>query len=77
MKDSDETTQRKGSSFFPQEMQQAFVDWVKKLPFVKSETPKDAGQGHEMEEVADQVSAARPTEGGSARQLPDKEGETR
>ena len=73
IKDTDQKTQRKGSSFRPQEMQQAFVDWVKKLPFMRRDTPKDAEQEHEMEKSADQVSAARPTEGGSAGRPLDKE----
>jgi len=77
MKGTDRTTQRKGSWFFPEEMQQAFADWVEKLPFMKRDTPKDAGQGHEMEKSVDLASAARPTEGGSAGRPQVKEGEPR
>lgn len=77
MKDTDQTTRRKGSSFFPQEMQQAFADWVKKLPFMKRNTRKDAEQGHEMEKSADLASTTRPAGSGSAGRPPDKEGKSR
>ena len=77
MKGTDRTTQRKGSWFFPEEMQQAFADWVKKLPFMKRNTRKDAEQGGEMEKSADLASATRPAGGGPAGRPPDKEGKSR
>jgi hypothetical protein len=34
MKNNDQTTQSKTDRSFAQDMQQAFADWVKKLPFI-------------------------------------------
>jgi hypothetical protein len=44
MKNNDQATQSKGSRSFTQEMQQAFVDWVKKLPFIKRDIVNEPGR---------------------------------
>ena len=66
MKNNDQKTQGKRGRSVPQEMQQAFVEWVNKLPFIKRGIAKDPGQEDAKEESAGQASAPRPTDGALA-----------
>ncbi len=77
MKDTEQTTERKGISFLPGEMHQAFIDWVNKLPFMKRGTSRNVGQGHRAEKSTNQASATQPAEGGAAGRPLDKEEEPR
>jgi hypothetical protein len=63
MKNNDQTTQTRRKWSFTHEMQQAFVDWVKKLPFITRDIPKDPERQDREEESAEQVSASPPTHG--------------
>jgi len=71
MKNDDLKTQSKRLRSFTQEMQQAFVDWVRKLPFIKSDTPKDPLRKNVGDETADQTSAPTLTDGALAGRPPD------
>jgi hypothetical protein len=66
MKNDDQTTHSKRSRSFTQEMQQAFVDWMKKLPFIKRDVLRDPERKDLEEESADQASAPHPTDGALA-----------
>jgi len=44
-------------------MQQAFVDWVKKLPFTKKDILKDPEREDLKKESTDQASAPHPIDG--------------
>jgi|WetSurSiteA1Bulk_404760.scaffolds.fasta_scaffold138694_2 hypothetical protein len=73
MKNDEQTTQSKSDRSFTQEMQQAFVDWVKKLPFIKQDVQKGPGRDVPEDRSADQIPAPHPTEGALAgRPLDDK-----
>ena len=74
MKNNDQTTQSKRSPSFTQEMQQAFVDWVKKLPFIKRDFPKEPEREDLEEESAHQVSVPHPTDDALAGRSPDNKG---
>jgi hypothetical protein len=74
MKNNDQTTQSKTDRSFAQDMQQAFADWVKKLPFIKKGIPKDAGPEILEEGSADQISAPHPTDGALTGRPPDNNG---
>ena len=63
MKDKDRTAQSTGSGGFAQEMQQAFVDWVRKLPFITKKIPELPDREHPGEVSAEKASASRPTDG--------------
>jgi hypothetical protein len=41
MSDEKQTEKRKPRRTFAQEMQEAFTDWVKKLPFFKRDVPEN------------------------------------
>jgi hypothetical protein len=71
MKNNDQKVQSKGNRSFPQEMRQAFVEWVKELPFIKRDDPKDPGREHLEETPADQASAPHPTDDAVAGRPPD------
>jgi hypothetical protein len=71
MKNNEQTTEIKGTWSLAQEMQQTFVDWVKKLPFVRRDFQKDPEREGPEEKPADQASALRPTEGTFAGRSPD------
>jgi hypothetical protein len=63
MKDYDQTTKGKAGRSFAQEMQLAFIDWVRKLPFiVKRNVPEDPDLETPGEVSAEEASAPRPTE---------------
>jgi hypothetical protein len=66
MKNDDQTTRSKRSRSFTQEMQQAFVDRMKKLPFINRDILKDPEWEDLEEESADQASAPHPTDGALA-----------
>jgi hypothetical protein len=63
MKDSDQERERKRGQFSAQEMQKAFVDWVRKLRFAKRGVPKDPGRADLQETSAEQTSAPDPPDG--------------
>ena len=65
MKNNDQTTQGKRSRSFTQEMQQAFVDWVKKLPFKKRGILTHPEREDLKGGSADQASIPPPTDGAS------------
>ena len=77
MKNNDQTTRSKGSRSFTQEMQKAFVDWVKKLPFIRRDIVKEPEQEDLEKESADQASAPHPPDGTLAGPLLDNEGRPR
>lgn len=52
------------------EMQHAFAEWVKQLPFIKSEIPRKPERGNQDEKSADQASAPHPTNDALAGQSP-------
>jgi hypothetical protein len=63
MKDNDQTTKGKASRSFAQEMQLAFTDWVRKLPFiVKRNAPEDPDPEAPGKVSSEEASAPRPTE---------------
>jgi hypothetical protein len=74
MKNDEQATQGKTDRSFTQEMQQAFVDWVKKLPFIQRDIPKDPGRVVPEEGSPDQVSAPHPNDGAMAGRPPDNKG---
>jgi hypothetical protein len=67
MKNNDQTTKAKASRSFGQEMQQAFTDWVRKLPFLKRNVPEDPDLETSGEVSAEEASAPRPTGGEGGR----------
>lgn len=71
MKNDEQTTPSKTDWSFAQEMQQAFVDWVKKLPFINRDIPKDPGREVPGEGSPDQMSAPHPPDGALAGGPPD------
>lgn len=77
MKNNAQITQNKTSRSFTQEMQQAFVDWVKKLPFIKRDILKDPKREDLEKESGDQASAPHPTDGALAAWSLDEKGRHR
>jgi hypothetical protein len=77
MMNSDETTKSRLGRSFAQEMQQAIVDWVNKLPFIKRDVannPEAEGVGKES---AGQAPDLRPTDSPAAGESPESEGRNR
>jgi hypothetical protein len=66
MKNNDQTTQRERGRSFAQDMQQAFVDWVKQLRFIKNDIPQDPEREPLDGKSADKASVPRTTDGASA-----------
>jgi len=73
MRKHDQTTKSKRIRSFMQEMQHAFADWVKQLPFIKSESAREPERGDQEEKSADQTSAPHPTDGALAGKSHDKQ----
>ena len=55
---------------FTQEMHQAFLDWVKKLPFIKRDLPDDADRAGVEDASGDRPTAPHPAEGTPAGRSP-------
>ncbi len=58
MNNNDQAKQIKRRRSFTEEMQQAFVDWVHKLPFIRKESMRDTEQGKSEAESAEQTPAS-------------------
>jgi len=74
MEDNRQTTHGTASRSFAQEMQQAFAEWVRKLPFMKKNIPADPDLERQGEVPADRASAPRPAEGVPPGRPAEKEG---
>ena len=75
MKNNEQTAQGKAKQSFAQEMQLAFTDWVRKLPFiVKRNLPEDPDVEVPGEISTEEASAPRPTENVPLGTPPDSEG---
>lgn len=62
MTNNGDTTRSKRGRAFAQEMQQAFIDWMKKLPFVKGATAKEPDGSDAGKSSGDQASPLRPVD---------------
>ena len=71
MQYNDRTEQSNRSRSLPQEMQQAYVDWVKDLPLVTKDVPEDPDRKHPEDVSAGQTSAPHPTLGKAVEDPPD------
>ena len=56
-----------------QEMQHAFADWVKHLPFMKSEIPGEPARGDQDDKSDLQALAPHPTNGPLSGRSPDNQ----
>lgn len=70
MKNNDQTTQDRAGRSFAQEMQQAFADWVRKLPFMKRNIPEDPDQESSGDTPSGRPSAPHPGDGVRAGEPP-------
>jgi len=62
MINADRTTQSKASRSFAQEMQQAFAEWVRKLPFMKRTIHEDTDQESPDGALSEQAPDPRPAD---------------
>lgn len=74
MHDDDHTTQSNRKQSFTEEMQQAFVDWVHRLPFIRKENVRDPERGPLEVESTEQTSASSPTDSMAVRDLSNDKG---
>ena len=74
MKNSGQTAKSNRSRSFTQEMQQAFVDWVKKLPFIKKDLLRNPAREEGDAKSAEQASVHHPRDGGLAGPPLDRKG---
>ena len=74
MTNNGDATRSKRGRPFAQEMQQAFIDWMKKLPFVKGATAKDPEGGGAEESSGDQAPDPRPADSVADGKAPDGAG---
>ena len=70
MKNVDQTTQSTQGRSFTEDMRQAFIEWVKKLPFIKTDVPKVPQRDNLEDKSAHQGFAPHPTNGALPGQSP-------
>jgi len=68
MNNADRTTQSKASRSFAQEMQQAFAEWVRKLPFMKRTMREDPGLDSPEGASSEQAPDPHPADGVRAKE---------
>jgi len=68
MNNNNRTAQGKASRSFAQEMQRAFAEWVRKLPFMKRTIHEDTDQESPDGALSEQAPDPRPADGVRARE---------
>ena len=77
MTNNDDATRRNRIRPFAQEMQQAFIDWMKKLPFVKGAIAQEPEGRDAGKSSGDQAPPLRPADSVADGKTPDGAGRNR